>query len=115
MTGEALWQCPVCGQWFVSRNMPHSCQVVPLDEFFEGAAPELRHLFELAVAAMGAEVTVNVTKSRIALQARMRFAGIDRPRKRHLPRTSCSHGRSRAHASRALSTSRRTTTSTGCG
>jgi hypothetical protein len=84
MTGEPLWRCPVCGQRFVSRNMPHSCQVVPLDEFFEGAAPELRDLFELYVAAVGGDVTVNVTKSRIALQARMRFAGIDRPRRRHL-------------------------------
>jgi hypothetical protein len=79
-----LWRCPVCGQQFVSRNMPHSCQVVPLEQFFDGAAPELRELFEQFVAAVGEAVTVNVTKSRIALQARMRFAGIDRPRKRHL-------------------------------
>jgi Domain of unknown function (DUF5655) len=84
MTGEPLWRCPVCGQRFVSRNLPHSCQVVPLDEFFEGAAPELRDLFELYVAAVGADVTVNATKSRIALQARMRFAGIDRPRRHYL-------------------------------
>jgi uncharacterized protein DUF5655 len=84
MTGEPLWRCPVCGQRFVSRNMPHSCQVVPLDRFFEGAAPELRALFERFVAAIGHDVTVNVTKSRIALQARMRFAGIDRPRKQYL-------------------------------
>jgi len=84
MTGEPLWRCPVCGQRFVTRNMPHSCQVVPLEEFFEGAAPELRDLFELYVAATGGDVTVNATKSRIALQARMRFAGIDRPRRRYL-------------------------------
>ena len=66
--------------------MPHSCQVVPLDEFFEGAAPTLRELFERYVAAArrNGPVTVNVTRSRIALQVRMRFAGIDRPRKRHL-------------------------------
>jgi hypothetical protein len=84
MTGEPLWRCPVCGQRFVTRNMPHSCQVVPLDEFFEGAAPELRDLFELYVAATGGDVTVNATNSRIALQARMRFAGIDRPRRHYL-------------------------------
>jgi hypothetical protein len=84
--GEPLWRCPVCGQRFVTRNMPHSCQVVPLDSFIEGAPPELRELFELFVAAVreNGDVTVNVTKSRIALQARMRFAGIDRPRKRYL-------------------------------
>ena len=79
-----LWRCPVCGQRFVSRNMPHSCHVVPLEQFFDGAAPELRELFEQFVAAVGADVTVNVTKSRIALQARMRFAGIQRPRRRYL-------------------------------
>ena len=84
MTGEPLWRCPVCGQRFVTRNMPHSCQVVPLDDFFEGAAPELRVLFEQYVAATGGDVTVNATKSRIALQARMRFAGIDRPRRHYL-------------------------------
>ena len=86
MTGEPLWRCPVCGQRFVSRNMPHSCEVVPLDRFFDGAAPALRELFERFVDAVreNGDVTVNVTKSRIALQARMRFAGIDKPRRRYL-------------------------------
>jgi hypothetical protein len=79
-----LWRCPVCGQTFVTRNMPHSCQVVSLDAFFEGAAPELRELFDRFVAAVPGPVTINATKSRITLQTRMRFAGIDRPRKRHL-------------------------------
>jgi hypothetical protein len=79
-----LWRCPVCGQTFVTRNMPHSCQVVPLDAFFEGADPELRELFDRFVAAVPGPVTINATTSRITLQTRMRFAGIDRPRKRHL-------------------------------
>lgn len=86
MTDKPLWRCPVCGQRFVARNMPHSCDVVALDRFFEAAAPELRELFDVFVAAArehGA-VTVNATKSRVALQARGRFAGIQRPRKRHL-------------------------------
>jgi hypothetical protein len=81
-----LWTCPVCGQSFVTRNMPHSCQVVELERFFEGATPGLRELFELYVAAAreNGPVTVNATKSRIALQVRMRFAGILRPRRRYL-------------------------------
>lgn len=89
MTDTPLWACPVCGQRFVTRNLPHSCQVVPLDEFFAGTAPELRELFERFVAATRANgpVAVNVTKSRIALQVRMRFAGILRPRKRYLVAT----------------------------
>jgi ABC-type antimicrobial peptide transport system permease subunit len=83
---QALWRCPACGQTFVSRNMPHSCQVVGLDAFFAGAAPVLRDLFDrfVATAGAGGPLTVNATKSRVALQVRMRFAGIDRPRKAHL-------------------------------
>ena len=86
MSSIPLWRCPVCGQSFVTRNMPHSCDVVALDEFFAAAKPELRSLFDRFVSAASASgaVTVNATKSRIALQARMRFAGIDRPRKHHL-------------------------------
>lgn len=66
--------------------MPHSCRVVGLDAFFAGAAPALRAVFDRFVAAAGAggPVTVNATKSRVTLQVRMRFAGIDRPRKAHL-------------------------------
>ncbi len=66
--------------------MPHSCQVQSLDAYFAGSDPALRDLFEDLVAAVreNGPVTVNVTKSRIALQARGRFAGIDRPRKDHL-------------------------------
>jgi hypothetical protein len=86
MTDTPLWTCPVCGQRFVTRNMPHSCEVVALDRFFEAAAPELRELFDRFVDAAreSGPVTVNATKSRIALQVRMRFAGILRPRKRYL-------------------------------
>ena len=80
-----MWTCPVCGQSFVTRTMPHSCQVVGLDEFFAGSP--LRDMFERFVAAAreNGPVTVNATKSRITLQVRMRFAAVQRPRKRYLP------------------------------
>jgi hypothetical protein len=86
MPDPPLWRCPVCGQRFVTRNMPHSCQVTSLDAFFASAAPGLRDLFDRFVAAARAsgDVIVNVTKSRVALQVRGRFAGIDRPRRDHL-------------------------------
>jgi Domain of unknown function (DUF5655) len=77
-----MWRCPVCGQQFVTRNLPHSCQVVTLDDFFAGS--DLRQLFDRFAAAVPGPVIVNATKSRIALQARMRFAGIDRPRRTYL-------------------------------
>jgi Domain of unknown function (DUF5655) len=85
-TDATLWRCPVCGQKFVTRNMPHSCAVVELDAFFALSTPELRAVFDRFVAAAekSGPMTVNVTKSRVALQVRGRFAGIDRPRRDHL-------------------------------
>ena len=85
-THRSLWRCPVCGQTFTSRNLPHSCRVIGLDELFAGAPAVLRETFERLVAAAeeSGPVTVNATKSRATLQARMRFAGVERPRKAHL-------------------------------
>ena len=45
-----MWRCPTCGQTFVTRNMPHSCQVVPLDSHFAGREA-LRAVFDVFVAA----------------------------------------------------------------
>jgi hypothetical protein len=58
--------------------------VRPLEDFFAGSA--LWPVFDAYVAAMreNGPVTVNATKSRVSCQARMRFAGIDRPRRDHL-------------------------------
>ncbi len=80
-----MWECPVCGQTFVTRNMPHSCLVVPLDEHFAHRPPELRAAFDALVAAAREHgpVTINATKSRITLQVRMRFAALE-PRRDHL-------------------------------
>jgi hypothetical protein len=80
-----MWRCPVCGQTFVTRNMPHSCQVVALEEHFSGRPPVLREAFDafLAAARENGPVTVNATKSRITLQVRMRFAAVE-PRRDHL-------------------------------
>jgi hypothetical protein len=80
-----LWRCETCGQTFVGRNMSHSCLVVDLDDHFEGA-PALRAVFDAyrSAAELNGPVTVNATKSRITLQARMRFAAVERPRKTHL-------------------------------
>ena len=79
-----MWRCPTCGQTFTSRKAPHSCQVVPLDRHFEGREP-MRPVFDAFVAAaeMNGPLTVDSTKSRITLQAEMRFAAIE-PRRDHL-------------------------------
>ena len=85
--GESpLWRCPRCGQRFVARNMPHSCDVRTVDEHFAAASPALRAAFDafVATAREHGDVTLNATKSRITLQARFRFAGVERPRRDHL-------------------------------
>jgi Domain of unknown function (DUF5655) len=78
-----MWRCPTCGQTFTSRNMPHSCQVVPLDRHFEGREA-LRPVFDAFVAAAreNGPMTINATKSRITLQAEMRFAAVETRRAR---------------------------------
>ena len=78
-----MWRCPTCGQTFVTRNMPHSCEVVGLDVHF-AKTPQLKPVFDAYVAAAGEGVTLNATKSRISLQTRMRFAAVMRPRRDHL-------------------------------
>jgi hypothetical protein len=80
-----MWRCPVCGQTFVTPNMPHSCQVVALAQHFAGRPRELREAFDAFVAAARERgpVTINATKSRITLQVRMRFAAVE-PRRDHL-------------------------------
>jgi hypothetical protein len=80
-----MWRCPACGQTFVGRNMPHSCQVVALDDHFSAVEPGPRAAFDALLAAVRelGPVTVNPTKSRISFQARMRFAAVE-PRRRHL-------------------------------
>src|SRR3954451_7637045 len=79
-----MWRCPTCGQTFVARNMPHSCQVVELGAHF--AASSMRPVFDALLAAIeeNGPVTVNATKSRITFQVRMRFGGVEKPRRTHL-------------------------------
>ena len=77
-----LWRCPRCGQTFVSPRMPHSCDVLELGAFFEGAEPGVRSLFDALLRAVESfgPVTVNATRSRVTFQVRMRFAAVERPR-----------------------------------
>jgi hypothetical protein len=73
-----MWHCPECGKPFANRNSSHSCVRIPLDAHFEGR-PRARQLFDAFLAAVnltGDEpVTVVVSKGRIELMTRARFAG----------------------------------------
>ena len=74
---KPLWVCPDCGQSFVTPHMWHSCVRLTLDDFFRGHE-EKRPLYDafLALAERFGPVTVNVNKTRISFQGRVRFAGI---------------------------------------
>jgi hypothetical protein len=79
MTPLPLWTCPECAQTFVTRNASHSCVQLTLDGFF-GDRRAQRQLYEalLELVRRFGPVTVNVNRSRISFQARVRFATVAR-------------------------------------
>lgn len=74
-----LWTCPSCGQSFVTPRMWHSCVRLTEEDFFAGR-PRQRALYDafLAFVRIRGPVTVNVNKTRISFQGRVRFAGVSR-------------------------------------
>ena len=70
-----LWRCPKCGHRFVTKNLSHSCGRYSLARHFTGKAPALRAAFRrlVAVARSCGPVTVYAQKTRIVIQARVRF------------------------------------------
>jgi GNAT superfamily N-acetyltransferase len=87
------WQCPKCGEKFVTPHMWHSCGQHSLEALFARSEPHVLRLyqrFEELVKACG-PVTVIPQKTRVVFQVRVRFAGAV-PRKSHL---QCSFGFSR--------------------
>ncbi|HEV2818031.1 MAG TPA: DUF5655 domain-containing protein [Allosphingosinicella sp.] len=79
MDQQPLWTCPSCGQSFVTRNLWHSCCQLTEEEFFGGREPQraLYRAFRAFVERCG-PVTVNINKTRISFQGRVRFAGVPR-------------------------------------
>lgn len=76
-TKKPLWTCPKCRHRFVTRNMWHSCSNYTLESHFGGKEPSVRLVFDklLALVQRCGPVTVIPQKTRIAIQARVRFAG----------------------------------------
>jgi hypothetical protein len=74
---RALWRCPKCGHRFVTRNLWHSCGRYSLADHFRGKPAALHAAFRrwAAVARRCGPVTVYAQKTRIVIQARVRFAG----------------------------------------
>jgi hypothetical protein len=72
-----LWQCPKCGHRFVTKNLWHSCVRVRLADHFRGK-PSARRLtwnHWLATARSCGPATAYAQKTRLVIQARVRFAG----------------------------------------
>jgi hypothetical protein len=84
-TKKPLWECPACGQRFVSRNASHSCGHHTIDEHFQGKSPGVRALFDalLDAARERGPVHAYAQKTRIVFQTRARFVAVS-PRRRHL-------------------------------
>jgi hypothetical protein len=72
-----LWRCPICGHEFVTKNIWHSCSMHSIDEHFAGKPIELREAFDrfVELARSCGPITVYAQKTRIVIQARVRFAG----------------------------------------
>ena len=72
-----LWKCPRCGHRFVTKNLWHSCVRVSLAEHFRDKPRERRTTWDrwLAAARACGPVQAYAQKSRIVIQARVRFAG----------------------------------------
>jgi len=61
----------------VTKNMWHSCSNYTLDHHFNAAAPTVRETFDGVVALIerNGPVEVSPQKTRISIQAKVRFAG----------------------------------------
>jgi hypothetical protein len=76
---KPLWTCPKCGKRFVTRNMWHSCGRFSVEQFFKGKSPrakKLYHAFHKFVRTNCGRFVVDVAKTRISFQGRVRFAGV---------------------------------------
>lgn len=78
MPHAGLWQCPRCGARLVTANGWHSCGTFDLAPLFARSEPNVREIYDAFLAALNeiGPVTVIPQKSRIAIQARMRFAAL---------------------------------------
>src|SRR3972149_8330173 len=72
-----LRTCPKCGRRFLTRNLWHSCGRYRLADPFAGKPRVLRRTFNrfASLARACGAVDIYAQKTRIVIQARVRFAG----------------------------------------
>lgn len=85
LADKPLWTCPACGHQFVTRRIYHSCGRFSADALFGRCEPHVRATFERITEAAHAcgPVRVYAQKTRMVIQARIRFVGAQ-PQKRKL-------------------------------
>jgi hypothetical protein len=86
ITTRNLWACPQCGNTFTSPNMWHSCGQYELETLFARSEPQVLELCEKFIALaqeVCGMVTVIPQKTRMVLQARVRFVACY-PRKKYI-------------------------------
>ncbi len=78
MKSNSQWKCPECGHRFVTKNMSHSCGRYRLQDHFRGKPKGLLDCFRhwVATARRFGPVTIYAQKTRIVLQARVRFSAV---------------------------------------
>jgi hypothetical protein len=79
-----LWQCPKCGNYFVTANMSHSCANPTLEALFARSGPSVLEVYRAfeALALSILPIRVVVQKTRVCFQLDTRFSG-GMPRKDH--------------------------------
>jgi len=72
-----LWACPACGERFVSPRLWHSCGRHSYDALFSRSEPHVRAIFDklAGLAHACGPVRIYPQKTRVTMQARIRFAG----------------------------------------
>ncbi len=75
-----LWTCPKCGAKLVVRNGVHACGDHSVERFLSGASERGKELFDRFVAVVAAcgPYVVAPAKTRVAFQALVRFASVNR-------------------------------------
>lgn len=69
-----MWQCPKCGNLFMTANMWHSCGIYRIDDLFARSQPHVFDLYKkfvVLVHEVCGEVRIIPQKTRVAIQARV--------------------------------------------
>lgn len=93
LPSQPLWQCPACGEKFVTKNIWHSCGKFRLEDLFARSNPEVFALYKKLARLVKrcGPATIIPQKTRLVFQERVRFLSC-MPRKSYL---LCSFGMSR--------------------